>query len=83
MRAESQVYAPMVAGDGVLLDTASAYVESGGSVEGAARTLFVHPNTVRYRLRRIEQLTGLSPTDPRDAYTLRIAITLGRLLSSD
>jgi DNA-binding PucR family transcriptional regulator len=79
----SQVYAPLLAGDRVLLDTASAYADTGGSVEGAARALFVHANTVRYRLRRIEQLTGLSPTDPRDAYTLRIAMTLGRLLSKD
>jgi DNA-binding PucR family transcriptional regulator len=79
----SHVYKPLLASDRILLDTASAYVEAGGSVEGAARALFVHANTVRYRLRRIEQLTGLSPTDPRDAYTLRIGITLGRLLSSD
>jgi DNA-binding PucR family transcriptional regulator len=79
----SHVYKPLLASDRILLDTATAYVEAGGSVEGAARALFVHANTVRYRLRRIEQLTGLSPTDPRDAYTLRIGITLGRLLSSD
>ena len=40
--------------------------------------LFVHPNTVRYRLKRITDVTGLSPTDARDAYTLRVALTLGR-----
>jgi DNA-binding PucR family transcriptional regulator len=43
----------------------------------------VHANTVRYRLRRATELTGLAPTDPRDAYTLRIALTLGRLLSPE
>jgi DNA-binding PucR family transcriptional regulator len=36
---------------------------------------------VRYRLRRVEELTSLAPSDPRDAYTLRVAITLGRLLA--
>ncbi|WP_372506222.1 helix-turn-helix domain-containing protein [Actinomadura madurae] len=40
--------------------------------------LFVHPNTVRYRLRRVTELTGLAPTDGRNAFTLRIALALGR-----
>jgi DNA-binding PucR family transcriptional regulator len=48
-------------------------------VEGTARALFVHANTVRYRLRQITDLTGLSPGEPRDAFTLRLALTLGRL----
>jgi DNA-binding PucR family transcriptional regulator len=41
--------------------------------------LFVHPNTVRYRLRRVTDVTGLVPTNARSALTLRIALTLGRL----
>lgn len=65
--------------DKVLLQTLSAYAEQGGSLEGAARALFVHVNTVRYRLRRIEEVSGLSPSRARDAYTLRVALTLGRL----
>jgi len=48
-------------------------------VEATARDLFVHANTVRYRLKRIQDATGYSPTDARDAYVLRLAITLGRL----
>jgi hypothetical protein len=63
----------------VVLETLAAYLETGGSVEAAARLLFVHPNTVRYRLRRVSDVAGLTPTDPRDAYTLRVAMTLGRL----
>jgi DNA-binding PucR family transcriptional regulator len=38
----------------------------------------VHPNTVRYRLRQVADLTGFSPSDPRDAFVLRIALVLGR-----
>jgi DNA-binding PucR family transcriptional regulator len=38
----------------------------------------VHPNTVRYRLRQVADLTGLSPTEPREAFTLEIALVLGR-----
>jgi DNA-binding PucR family transcriptional regulator len=65
-----------------LLTTVTAYLDSGGSIEGTARALFVHPNTVRYRLRRTADLTGFAPTDPRGAFALRIAVTLGRLESS-
>ena len=77
----TRVYTPLLQQDALLLHTASAFVEAGCSVERAARELIVHPNTVRYRLRRVEELTSLSPSDPRDAYTLRVAITLGRLLA--
>jgi DNA-binding PucR family transcriptional regulator len=38
---------------------------------------------VRYRLRRITELTGYAPSNPRHAYTLRIALTLGRLRACD
>lgn len=65
--------------DEVLLQTLSTYAEQGGSLEGTSRALFVHVNTVRYRLRRIEEVTGLAPARGRDAYTLRVAMTLGRL----
>jgi hypothetical protein len=64
-----------------LLDTLDAYLGNGGSLEPAARTLFVHPNTMRYRLRRIEELTGRDPWDPRDLLALQIAVMTGRLRS--
>ena len=41
--------------------------------------LFVHPNTVRYRLRRAADLTGLNPGDGRAGFALWIAIVYGRL----
>lgn len=75
------VYAALGAGDAVLLETVSAFVDSGCSVEATARSLFVHPNTVRYRLRKTAHVTGLDPLMPRHAYTLQIAITLGRLMA--
>ena len=55
------------------------YLSLGMRADLAAERLFVHHNTVRYRLRRITDVTGRSPTDPRDALTLRTALTLGRL----
>jgi DNA-binding PucR family transcriptional regulator len=73
-----QVYEPMCAAGAPLLDTLTTYLEQGSSLEATARLLFVHPNTVRYRLRRVTELTGLVPTDGRAAFTLRIALALGR-----
>jgi hypothetical protein len=74
-----QVYRPLAAAGGGLLETAAAVLEQSASLEAAARALFVHANTVRYRLRRIAEVSGLVPTEPRDAFTLRVALTLGRL----
>ena len=65
-----------------LLETLVAYLDNSGSVEATARTLFVHPNTVRYRLRRIAEVSGYHPADARSAYVLRLAVTLGRLMTS-
>ena len=54
-------------------------LEQGRSVEAAARRLFVHPNTVRYRLRGVAKLTGWDPADPREAFVLQVGIAAGRL----
>ncbi len=47
-----------------LLGTAQAWFDHGGSAERAGETLYCHPNTVRYRLRRLQELTGRTLTDP-------------------
>jgi DNA-binding PucR family transcriptional regulator len=41
-----------------LLDTLQAWFDNAGSAERAAERLYCHPNTVRYRLRRLHELTG-------------------------
>ncbi|MDH6197591.1 DNA-binding PucR family transcriptional regulator [Mycobacterium frederiksbergense] len=48
----------------VLAETLGVYLDSFGDVAGAAQQLHVHPNTVRYRVRRIEQLLSASLSDP-------------------
>lgn len=75
------VYAQLAAAGGDLLETAITFFDNSASIEASARALFVHPNTVRYRLKRIAEVTTYSPSDARDAYVLRLAITLGRLQS--
>ena len=73
-----EVYLPLLGGRDTLVETLATYFASGRSLEATARVLFCHPNTVRYRLRQIGDLTGLTPTDARDAFTLEIALVLGR-----
>jgi len=73
------VYGALLRSGGELLETLDAFFAAGGVLESAARALFVHPNTVRYRLRRVSELTGLVPFSGRDAFALRVALTIGRL----
>jgi DNA-binding PucR family transcriptional regulator len=75
----ADIYEPLAGGGHALLDTLTAYLEQGSSLEATARMLFVHPNTVRYRLRRVTELTEYNPSYGRDGLTLWVAIALGRL----
>ncbi|GGD30102.1 PucR family transcriptional regulator [Nocardioides daphniae] len=72
------VFLPLSGPRRSLVETLAAWFEAGGSTEATARALFVHPNTVRYRLRQVAEVTGLTPTMARDAFTLQIALVLGR-----
>lgn len=78
---DAEVMRPLGDAGPALTETLDAYLDSGGAIEACARKLFVHPNTVRYRLKRITDFTGRDPTTPRDAYVLRVAATVGRLSS--
>ena len=79
----SDVYASLLAAGTTVLDTLTSYLDGGSTLEGTARALFVHPNTVRYRLRRVTNICGLSPVNSRDAFTLRVALAVGRLQNTD
>lgn len=74
-----RVVEPLLTAGGELHRTLTNYLDGGGALEPCARALFVHANTVRYRLRRVREVTGFDPTVPRDALVLRIALILGRL----
>lgn len=75
----TEIMQPLAEAGPALTETLDAFLDSGGAIEACARKLFVHPNTVRYRLRRIADFTGRDPALPRDAYVLRVATTVGRL----
>lgn len=61
-----------------LMQTAATYLDSGGVIETTARRLYLHPNTVRYRLARLRDLAGRDLTVERQAQQVRLALILGR-----
>lgn len=73
-----RVYRPLH-DHGGLLETATTYLDNGGRLEATGRDLFVHPNTVRYRLGRIADTIHLDLTRPRDAWVTRVALAYGRI----
>lgn len=64
----------------LVLDTARAWLQAAGSTSTAARQLHLHRNTVRYRLRRLEELTGRDLTHPVQATELYLALEGVRIL---
>jgi hypothetical protein len=64
----------------ILLDTFETWLHSHGSADLAAQQLFCHPNTVRQRLRRLEERTGRSLSDPLDLTHLCLALEADRRL---
>ncbi|MFC9556657.1 PucR family transcriptional regulator [Rhodococcus sp. NPDC056960] len=64
----------------ILLDTFAAWLDAGGSANETAAKIYCHPNTVRHRLRRIEEWTGRSLSRPRDIAELCLAFEIDRLL---
>jgi hypothetical protein len=64
----------------VLLDTFQAWMQAGGSAKDTAAKIYCHPNTVRHRLHRIEELTGRSLSRPTDLAELCLAFEIERRL---
>lgn len=79
----NKIYRPLASTSTELLETLGAYLESGRSLENTARELFVHPNTVRYRLKRISDVIGWDATGPREAFVLQVAMVLGAMNESE
>jgi hypothetical protein len=59
---------------GGLIETLEAWLEAFGDVAAAAAALYIHPNTLRYRLRRITELSGLDLTDPEQRFAAMLQL---------
>ena len=74
-----RIYRPLQAHSTELLTTLWSYLDNGRSLEATARELFVHPNTVRYRLKRVSDVIGWDATGAREALILQAALIIGSM----
>jgi hypothetical protein len=78
-----RIYRPLQAHSTELLTTLWSYLDNGRSLEATARELFVHPNTVRYRLKRVSDVIGWDATGAREALILQSALIVGSMSDHD
>ncbi|WP_022883993.1 PucR family transcriptional regulator [Glaciibacter superstes] len=78
-----RIYRPLQAHSTELLTTLWCYLDNGRSLEATARELFVHPNTVRYRLKRVSEVIGYDATGSREALILQAALIIGSISDHD
>ncbi|WP_022880922.1 PucR family transcriptional regulator [Gryllotalpicola ginsengisoli] len=78
-----RIYQPLKAHSPELLNTLWCYLDNGRSLEATARELFVHPNTVRYRLKRVTDVIGWDATGAREALILQSALVIGAIAEPD
>ncbi len=59
-----------------LLETLQAFFDNNLSISKTAQAIYVHRNTLLYRLRRVKEITGLDPKKFDDAVQLRVALKM-------
>ena len=79
------ILAPIEDGEGAyggeLMRSLEAFIECNGQWERAARQLYCHRHTLRYRIRRVEELTGRSLDSARDRIDFWLALRGRELVS--
>ncbi len=69
--------------NGDLIKTLETYYETNRNLKMTSTKLFTHYNTVLYRIKKIEELTGISLGNPDDALNLEIAINILKLFRAN
>jgi DNA-binding PucR family transcriptional regulator len=64
-----------------IVRTLGHYLDRGGSYDATSAALIVHRNTLKYRLQRIRQITGLDLSDPETCFNLKLATRAWQTLS--
>jgi DNA-binding PucR family transcriptional regulator len=62
-----------------LAETVTAYVDTGGSIAATAERLHIHASTLKYRLKRVQELTGMSLAHPEHRLSFALACRIVRL----
>jgi DNA-binding PucR family transcriptional regulator len=66
-----------------LVDSLFVYFEENCNAVKTAKRLFVHRNTLDYRLKKIEEISGRNLSDPYDRLTLQLGVIVGKQLGSE
>lgn len=66
-----------------LVETLRAYLLSGGSIPRACETMYVHRNTLKYRLERIQEIAEVDLDDPETRLQLQVALKVRELMEAD
>ncbi len=69
-----------VLADEELMTAADAFIKHSLNISEASRSMYVHRNTLIYRLDKIERVTGLNIRNFNDAMTFRIAYMISKLI---
>ncbi|WML46945.1 sugar diacid recognition domain-containing protein [Neobacillus sp. PS3-34] len=64
---------------GELIETLQAYIEENGEINTVSQKLFIHRNTLRYRLDRITEITGKDPRKVKDLLDLYLALLYSKI----
>ena len=62
--------------DSDLAESLEAWLDALGDIRAAATALFIHPNTLRYRLRRLEEVSGLDLADPEQRFAAMLQLRI-------
>lgn len=65
-----------------LIHSLQVYLDNESVIQAAAEQLHVHYNTLRYRINRIEEITGLNLTNPQHKLNFRISLMIYNLIKS-
>ena len=66
-----------------LLLTLQEFLNLRGNVEGTARSMNMSVSGLKYRLQRIEEITGQDPKDPQACFNLQLALNILQLVGED
>ena len=66
-----------------MVRTIEVYLNCQCEIAASARKLFVHRNTVKYRIAKSEELLNCSFSDPQDSLRIRVAIVIGKILQEN
>lgn len=63
-----------------LVETLDVFISENGNLFRTAQRLYAHRNTIQYRLRKIEEISGRDLADASQRLNYQVALTIGRFL---